>query len=271
MLSKSLVTVAEDGGTDTYTVRLNTKPTNDVIVYIASSNTSVAMVSDKTLTFTPANWFTTQPITVTGMPDEVDNAGDSRLVTITHTPAGGGYTATQVASIQVWVTDDDAAALTIDPATLTIDDEHGGTAIYKVSLAKKPTSAVMVYVTSENTNTATVSPSSITFLPTNWNEPQRIIVIAEPDDVDNPGNSRSVKITNTASGGGYDAVPPKSVTVTVDDAKLQDDDTAGLTVTPDTSALDRLSITDEDGGTATYTVKLGHRTEKQRRRIRSER
>ena len=259
MLSKSLVTVAEDGGTDTYTVRLNTKPTNDVIVYIASSNTSVAMVSDKTLTFTPANWFTTQPITVTGMPDEVDNAGDSRLVTIIHTPAGGGYTATQAASIQVWVTDadDDKAALTITtPAPDPIPDEHGGTAIYKVSLATKPTSAVIVYVTSENTNTATVSPSSITFLPTNWDEPQRIIVIAEPDDVDNPGGNRSVKITNTASGGGYDAVPPKSVTVTVADAKLRDDDEAGLTVTPGTSPTDRLSITNEDGGTATYTVKL---------------
>ena len=258
VLSKSLVTVAEDGGTDTYTVRLNTKPTNDVIVYIASSNTSVAMVSDKTLTFTPTNWFTMQPITVTGMPDEVDNAGDSRLVTITHTPAGGEYTATQVASIQVWVTDDDDAALTLDPALaeLSIADEHGGTAIYKMSLAKKPTSAVIVYVTSENTNTATVSPSSITFLPTNWDEPQRIIVIAEPDDVDNPGGDRSVKITNTASGGGYDAVPPKSVTVTVADAKLRDDDEAGLTVTPGTSSTDRLSITNEDGGTATYTVKL---------------
>ena len=284
---KSWVEVAEAGTSDettaTYTVRLNTKPTNDVIVYVTSSDTAAATVSSGSLTFTTADsgtgaWRTAQAITVTGVNDDVDNAGDSRLVTITHTPAGGGYTAAQAASIQVWVTDDTAAddtahdvaelSVTENDGTtalnsLTIADEHGGTGVYKVHLATKPTSDVTVHVASKDTSIATVSPSSLKFSPTNYGEPQRVIVIAEPDSVDNPGGSRSVVITNTASGGGYDAVAEK-INVTVQDAQRGNNDVAALVVTPtevttDTlgvSPTDELSITDEDGGTATYTVKL---------------
>jgi hypothetical protein len=256
------VEVAENSGTVDYSVRLNTKPTNDVIVYVTSSDTNIATVSPSALTFSPTNWSTEQNITVTGVDDSVDNAGDSRMVTITHTPAGGGYAADQAASIQVWATDDDTAALVVTDKdgeeldSLTIADEHGGTGVYRVFLRTKPTSDVTVYVVSKDTNIATVSASSLTFSPTNWDSPQRVIVIAEPDDVANPGDSRSVDITNTASGSGYDAVVPKTVKVTVNNVKLADVDAAGLTVAPSTTTIDRLLITDEDGGTATYTVRL---------------
>ena len=265
---KSWVEIPESGGdaTPDYSVRLNTKPTNDVIMYVTSSDTSIATVSASSLTFSPANWSTAQDIVVTGVDDNVDNAGGSRMVTITHTPAGGGYVAAQAASIQVWVTDDtDTAALSVTDnaggvlSSLTIADEHGGTGVYKVALGTKPTNGVTVYVASKDTSIATVSASSLTFSPTNWDSPQRVIVIAEPDDEDNPGGSRSVDITNTASGSGYDTVEPKIVTVTVNDAELADADTAELTVTPSTGSDatdDRLVITEEDGGTVTYTVKL---------------
>ena len=43
------------------------------------------------LAFTTANWDAPQTVTVTGVDDAVDNAGDRRSTSITHTLSGEGY------------------------------------------------------------------------------------------------------------------------------------------------------------------------------------
>ena len=45
-----------NGGTASFTVTLNSKPTANVTVPIASSDTNQGTVSTSSLTFTPANW-----------------------------------------------------------------------------------------------------------------------------------------------------------------------------------------------------------------------
>ena len=79
-----------------------------MIVDVASGDTSAATVSPAALTFTPANWETAQTVTVTGVDDKVDNAVPvdedqvgERTVTITHTPAGGGYGAEEADTVTV--------------------------------------------------------------------------------------------------------------------------------------------------------------------------
>ena len=263
VFSKPLVVVDENGLIkDTYEVRLSTKPTNDVGVYVESSDIDVATVNKAVLTFTPTGWNSPETITVTGGDDRVDNAGGSRLVHIEHTPVGGGYGEKQAAKMEVWVTtSDDGVGLTVSPegspgSPILIPSENGGTKIYKVSLNSEPTSNVTVSVTSNDSTVATVSPSSLTFSSTTWDVQQRVIVTGEPDDDDNPRGYRDVEITNTPSGGGYDGVGSKLVLVRVSDAEPGDSDVAALTFTPVTAVNDVLMITDEDGGTATYTVKL---------------
>ena len=59
------VTVAEDGGTDRYTVVLNTLPVGNVAV-MASGDTATFTVAPPTLTFTISNWNQPQTVTVTG-------------------------------------------------------------------------------------------------------------------------------------------------------------------------------------------------------------
>ena len=44
------------GGTDTFSVVLNTQPTVDVSMDLSSSNISEGLVSPASLTFTSANW-----------------------------------------------------------------------------------------------------------------------------------------------------------------------------------------------------------------------
>ena len=109
--SRQSVTVAEAGGSATYTVRLQTQPAGNVTVTVASS--SAAAVTPESLTFTPSNWNAPQTVTVTGVDDDLDN-GLSRSAEIAHT----GYGSPEI--VTVTVTDDE------DAPTLEI---RGGEAI----------------------------------------------------------------------------------------------------------------------------------------------
>ena len=48
--------VSETGTTDTFTVRLNTQPTANVVVNVTSGDLTEATVGPASLTFTPGNW-----------------------------------------------------------------------------------------------------------------------------------------------------------------------------------------------------------------------
>ena len=102
--------VDEDGGMATYTVALDTRPSADVRITPASSDTLAATTSPISLLFTPFDWNTAQTVTVTGVNDVMNNPGDARTVTVTHTA----------------VSTDDAyngGAITIDPVTVTVEDD----------------------------------------------------------------------------------------------------------------------------------------------------
>ncbi len=124
-------TVAENGGTDTYTVVLDGAPTHDVTIQvtITTATRGPATVNKQggtaghtqTLTFTPTTWETPQTITVTGVDDNIDNPGNSRSVTIRHTVSSTdtNYNNLFGSDLTVTVSDNDAAPTMID---LSVDD-----------------------------------------------------------------------------------------------------------------------------------------------------
>lgn len=61
----------EDGGDTSFTVKLTTAPTADVVISVTSSDATEGTVSTSSLTFTPANWNTPQTVTVTGVDDNL--------------------------------------------------------------------------------------------------------------------------------------------------------------------------------------------------------
>ena len=77
-----------EGGTASYTVKLNSLPTGNVTVAITSDNTGAATVSPDTLTFTSTDWNTAQTVTVTG---EEDSNLDNESVTLSNDPSGADY------------------------------------------------------------------------------------------------------------------------------------------------------------------------------------
>ena len=107
-VSESGVSMAENGGSATYTVVLNSQPEQDVTVTAASDDTTIATVTPATLTFTPATWDTPQTFTVSGVDDDIDNLNQQRGTRIQH-EVSRLYTRVPVASVGVTVTDDDLA------------------------------------------------------------------------------------------------------------------------------------------------------------------
>ena len=59
----------EEGGTATFTVKLNSQPSADVSIAISSSDTTEGTVSPSSIIFTSSNWDTAQTVTVTGVDD----------------------------------------------------------------------------------------------------------------------------------------------------------------------------------------------------------
>ena len=67
--STSRLRTTESGGTAAFTVKLSSEPTRDVVLDVASSDTTEGTVSASSLTFTASDWSTAQTVTLTGVDD----------------------------------------------------------------------------------------------------------------------------------------------------------------------------------------------------------
>ena len=227
--------IKENGGRDTYSVKLDSEPTSNVIVLMLNSSPKVATVSPRSLTFTSGNWKSPRTVTVTGVNDDVDN-GVTRSATITHDVSGmGEYADMTPETVTVTVIDDDEDGLSVTPAFLPIP--RGQTDTFTVKLNADPDGAVTVTADSYDDRIAVVSPKTRVFTSENWRTPQMFTVRV----VGSAGGERTrIKISTETS------TETVEVTVTDEDVVVEP---AGLTVTPTV-------LTISPGRTGTYTVKL---------------
>lgn len=63
----------ETGDTATFTIVLDSKPTDDVTIGLTIDDTTEGTVSPASMTFTDANWDVPQLVTVTGLDDDIDD------------------------------------------------------------------------------------------------------------------------------------------------------------------------------------------------------
>ncbi|MCP4755233.1 MAG: hypothetical protein GY866_30585 [Proteobacteria bacterium] len=76
------LSTTESGGTASFTIRLNTQPTEDVALTVASSDLEEGTVSPSSLTFTNSNWSSDQEITATGTDDDLTDGYQSYTIVI---------------------------------------------------------------------------------------------------------------------------------------------------------------------------------------------
>jgi hypothetical protein len=112
---------SESGGTDSFTVVLNSEPAADVTIGIYCNDTNEATVSPSSLVFTPANWDTPQTVTVSGVDDSVvDGNQDCKIVTdpaVSSDPDYSGLDADDVSCTNI----DDDAATNADLTNITLN------------------------------------------------------------------------------------------------------------------------------------------------------
>jgi len=220
VIPTSDLSVTEMGGTATFTVVLNTQPTDDVSINLSSSDTTEGTESPASLTFTVANWNTTQMVTVTGVDDYVDD-GDSTfdIEATATTSADLDYDGLEINDVLVTNMDDDTAGITVTPTSGLSVTEAGGTTTFSVVLTSQPSDSVNIALTSSETAEGTVSPASLTFTADNWNN-LHAVTVTGVDDYEIDGDVDFTIVTTAASStdSNYNEMDASDVAVTnIDD------------------------------------------------------
>jgi hypothetical protein len=144
----------------------------------------------------------------------------------------------------------EVAGINVTPTSGLTTTEAGGIATFTIVLTSQPTGDVTIGLSSSDITEGTVTPSSITFTPENWNVPQTVTVTGVDDTiVDGPVAYTIITAAAASSDPLYNNLDADDVSVTnTDDDVLAP---GGITVTP-TSGL----TTSEAGGVATFTIVL---------------
>ena len=190
------LTVAE-GGTATYTVRLNVAPTATTTVAVGGATAKVTADADPNMSgdqwaliFNATNWNAARTVTVSAA---TDADGEDETVGLAHTVTGAGdYASVPLArrpGVAVRVEDGGTAGVVVSPESLAIDE--GGTAEYAVSLSAPPASGTTtVAVASSGAAGLTVATSALgpslatstlLFDSTNWDTARTVTVTAVAD------------------------------------------------------------------------------------------
>ncbi|MBF2759375.1 MAG: hypothetical protein ISN28_03780 [Ectothiorhodospiraceae bacterium AqS1] len=168
----------DEGGIETFSVRLGVKPNDTVTVDIRSADTGALTVNPASLTFTASNYDDEQEIVVIGEED-IDIADESVTITI---EASGGIVADAVTRVFAVEDDDSPGSLVMLPSPLQVVE--GGQEIFLVRLGEKPTvSSVVVNLSLTGNNPfVSLNPATLTFTDADWNADRRVTVFAQEDD-----------------------------------------------------------------------------------------
>ncbi len=216
-LSTARITVAEANGMDTYTVVLDTPPSGDVEITVASDTPGAATVAPLSLEFTASNWDTVQTVTVTGVND---NVGGNRTATISHSidsgdGDGAGYPdGLAIATVEVTVTDDDEPVASFAVAGFTTN-EGSGTYNVVVNLTPVPAANTTISYTVAGTSTAADYAALTGTVVASASASSVNISVVITDDSTQEG-SETVILTLTA-GSGYTVGTDRVHTLTIAD------------------------------------------------------
>jgi|GEM_PF-788950 len=163
----------------------------------------------------------------------VSQSGFNRMTVFDVAPVTASFT---VSTTSTKVTEGSTKTFTV-----VLDQQPPETAI--------PTTDVVFNITSSDTTSATVSPSTLTFTRDDWDTAQTVTITGVSDtDVLNETNTITVTPVYGSSDANYATLDPKSVSVT-----LTDTTTGSLTITPTTAT----TMSEGTTNTSLYSVKLG--------------
>ncbi|HBN78489.1 MAG TPA: hypothetical protein DD473_22300, partial [Planctomycetaceae bacterium] len=147
--------VTEGGATDTYTVVLDSQPTDDVTITIAGG--TQLDLTPTTLVFTSGDWNIAQQVTVAAVDDYLNEGAHNGTIMHTVTSTDADYNAFAIPDITVAITDNDIEI----PATImvtTATDENDGTLDPNTGNGVSLREAILAANSNPNANTITFAP-----------------------------------------------------------------------------------------------------------------
>ncbi len=261
IINKNSISTIENGGTDTFTVKLNSEPTAKVTLKLTTNDEDECSIDKMELTFDTGDWNSPKTVVVTGKPDNKPG-GDvpySILIQIdkTDTLDQSGYK--DLSSVKI-----DATNINVDPGMRKTDyitgfphchkiSEEGGTSKFSLKLMLPPDNDVVIDIISRDTTEGVTFPEKLTFTKENW-EVEQMVTISGVDDFEVDGLQEfeidiTVNTSETQDTTGYKNAPP----VVIQKIRNSDDndwESIGFTVSEVSGEIN------EEGGSATFKIKL---------------
>lgn len=238
---------SEDGDKFTFNVVLRSKPKANVTIPVMSTDTSEGKVSPATLTFTPANWNTSQPVTVTGVDDDEHDGSPMYQVQLgMPTTTDGGYADLDPPDVTLTNIDDDIPGFVVSQISNNTS-EGGATATFSIKLRSQPKGNVTIPLASSDNGEGSLSVTQVVLTPANWSDEHVVTVSGEDDDEADGDQPYSIVTELSVS-----PLDPDYNGKVVPDVSLLnlDNDVAGLKISPASGN------TSEGGDTATFTIEL---------------
>jgi hypothetical protein len=282
VLSKDHVEVTRGGAGDSFTVALTSKPTANVSVSVFQVDALAPpglegipdiaarvlpgghdplVITPTTLTFTPDNWHKPQTVQV-GPP--TSGSGDQfEFIGMTAASDDKNYDGRHLPMVSVSVVDSSAQEAGLVVSQHELDVTRGGSAAsFTIALASKPSANVTVTLnqvspevdplaasgSGGSTGPLTVTPTTLTFTPDNWDKPQ-IVQVSAPA-VTGPNQPEFVILEQQVASDdpNYKGLSSPPVLVRIEDSTLAGK--AGVVI-----STDQLEVT-PGGPAASYTIAL---------------
>jgi hypothetical protein len=244
-------TTSEDGATGQFQFKLNTQPTQTVVINFGS-NPAEGTLSTPSLVFTPSNWNIEQTLTVTGKDDLFIDGTRSYTINPTVSSSDSKYGGMSISPLSLTNADNDVPGIIVTPID-TATSESGETGSFQVSLSAGTLSNVTLDINNSDSTEGSLSKSSLFFNSSNWNTPQTVTVTGLDDFIDDDEQSYTLSFDATGSSDSfYRALTEAKLLAAGKKVNLtnSDNDTAGITVNRTSGT------TTEAGGEASFSYKL---------------
>ena len=225
--------VTESGNTDTISVVLNSQPTADVTILLRAEPEPAGQIttSSSSLTFTPSNWDSAQIVTISAIEDgNLDGDVTTKLNVSVSSGSDDPNYANGIPVQNVSVITIDSGTIILPPAAgpgitvtqsggNTLVTESGATDTITVVLNEQPAGDVTVAIASPD-GEINADPAEVTFLASNWDQPQYVTISAVEDGVaDNDKDTTFTVAVSNSSDANYTGLGTIRVPVKVIDSR----------------------------------------------------
>ena len=239
----STMTVTEGSDSNTYTVKLATRPTQQITVAVTTVDGLTIRPGFDNLVFDTLNYDSARVVAFDAGGDV--NAEQEEPLTITHAVTSTGDPVYDTVSVElaVTVTETDIKGVTVSAAGIEFTEGENNT--YTVVLNSQPKSNVVLSMfgaPSGVTLNEDEDETLLTFTTDTWNSTQNVI-IASADNADTAAHA-GFTLNHQAIGGGYGGVQVDDV-----DVKIMDDESPAVVIS-------RTEATILETGTLVYNIQL---------------